>query len=108
VKCASYLYQGISLVLIDIVTGRQANLHNEVVQVMKNEARFLLPSTLNLYAVAYRPVHRRQEAVIDLWPAPLSLGQALPTQPLFLDDQLCLPVDLEATYMEACRRLKLV
>jgi hypothetical protein len=108
VKCASYLYQGISLVLVDIVTGRQANLHNEVVQVMKNEARFLLPSTLNLYTVAYRPVHRRQEDVIDLWPAPLSLGQALPMQPLFLDDQLCLPVDLEATYMEACRRLKLV
>src|SRR5207245_8271579 len=27
VKCASYLYQGISLVLVDIVTNRQANLH---------------------------------------------------------------------------------
>jgi hypothetical protein len=108
VKCASYLYQGIGLVIIDIVTSRPGILHNEIVQVMENDARFLLPPTLNLYAIAYRPVRRRQEDVIDLWPATLSLGQPLPTLPLFLADELCLPLDLEATYMEACRRLKLI
>jgi hypothetical protein len=108
VKCASYLYQGIGLVLIDIVTSRPGILHNEIVRVMENDAGFLLPPTLNLYTVAYRPVRRRQEDTIDLWPATLSLGQPLPTLPLFLGEELCLPVDLEATYMEACHRLKLV
>src|SRR5690349_17321078 len=29
-KCAGYLYQGISLIIIDIVTNRRANLHNEI------------------------------------------------------------------------------
>src|SRR5262245_46650138 len=29
-KCASYLHQGLSLVVIDIVTDRRANLHNEI------------------------------------------------------------------------------
>jgi hypothetical protein len=108
VKCASYLYQGIGLVLLDIVTNRSAILHNEIVEVMKNDTPFALPPTQNLYAVAYRPVRRRQKEVINLWPTTLSLGQPPPTLPLFLGEDLCLPVDLEATYMEACQRLKLV
>jgi Protein of unknown function (DUF4058) len=108
IKCASYLYQGIGLVVIDIVTTRTAILHNEIVQVMENDSRFLLPTTPSLYAVAYRAVRRRQEDVIDLWPATLSLGEPLPTLPLFLDEGFCLPIDLEASYMEACHRLKLI
>jgi hypothetical protein len=108
VNCASYLYQGIGLVLIDIVTTRHANLHNEIVEVMRNDARFVLPQTVNLYAVAYRPVRRKQEDAIDLWPVSLALEETLPTLPLFLGEELCQPVDLEITYMEACRRLKLI
>ena len=29
-KCASYLAQGVSLIVVDIVTNRRANLHNEI------------------------------------------------------------------------------
>ena len=32
VKCASYLCRGISLIVIDIVTSRRANLHDEILQ----------------------------------------------------------------------------
>src|SRR5438105_6417049 len=81
VKCASYLYQGISLVLVDIVTNRQANLHNEIVGVMENDARFLMNAAISLYAVAYRPARRRQEDDSDLWQPTRSLGQPLPTWP---------------------------
>ena len=34
VKCASYLCQGISLIVIDIVTSRRENLHNEIMQIL--------------------------------------------------------------------------
>jgi hypothetical protein len=108
VKSASYLYQGISLVVVDIVTNRQANLHNEIVRVMEKDASFLLAPTWNLYAVAYRPVRRQEQDMIDLWPTPVSLGEALPQLPLYLGAELCVLVDLETTYLEACRRLKLV
>lgn len=108
VKCANYLYQGISAVVIDIVTNRHANLHNEIVRVMENEVRFLLDPVPRLYAVAYRPVRRGEQEEALFWPYPLSLGQTLPTVPLFLGEELCLPVDLEATYAETCQRLKLV
>ena len=33
---------------------------------------------------------------------PLSLGGSLPTLPLWLQADLCLPLDLEATYRSAC------
>jgi hypothetical protein len=61
-----------------------------------------------LYAAAYRPVRREEKEEIDLWAASLALGQALPVLPLALNWELCLPVDLEATYMDACRRRRLV
>src|SRR5437899_5287812 len=32
IKCASYLHQGGSLIIIDIVTSRRANLHNESIR----------------------------------------------------------------------------
>ena len=40
-KCASYLHQGIALVLIDIVTSRRANLHYETMRVRDAAEEFL-------------------------------------------------------------------
>jgi hypothetical protein len=108
VKCASYLVQGISLILIDIVTSRQANLHNEIMQLLKHPASSHLPAEATLYAVAYRPVVRGKLEQIDVWPATLALGQPLPTMPLGLNAELCLPLDLEATYTVACQRRRLL
>lgn len=103
-KCASYLYQGISLIVVDIVTERLANLHNETMRLMEAGARFHLPEDVRLYAVAYRPVRRDQKEEIDLWPATFAIGDALPVLPLVLNQDLSLPVDLEATYTVACRK----
>jgi hypothetical protein len=108
IKCASYLYQGVGLVVIDIVTSRLANLHNEIVRLTEGQASFLLPETTSLYAVAYRPWRHGGRDDIDVWPATLALGEALPTLPLALECSLCVPLDLEATYMDACRRRRLV
>src|SRR5204863_3659080 len=35
-KSASYLYQGISVIIVDIVTNRRGNLHNEILRVMES------------------------------------------------------------------------
>jgi hypothetical protein len=105
VKCASYLAQGVSLVIIDIVTSRQVNLHNELLRLLGHGEA--LPAEVLLYAVAYRPIVRAQAEQIEVWPAPLSLGQPLPVLPLALNAELCLPLDLETTYEAACRRRRL-
>jgi hypothetical protein len=106
-KCASYLYQGISLVLIDIVTNRRANLHNDMMRVMAAPAEWELPADMELYAVAYRPVRRQERPEVDFWPVACALGAPLPQMPLRLTGDLFVPVDFEATYQETCRRRRL-
>jgi len=105
-KCASYLHQGIGLIVADIVTDRQANLHNELVELLEKGDEFLLPSA-TLYATAYRPVRRRTGDQIEIWFATLAVGQALPVLPLALDKGICVPLDLEATYTEARQHSRL-
>ena len=107
IKCASYLCQGVSLIVVDIVTSRQANLHNEMMQLTGQGDEFMRSADETLYAIAYRPVVRDQLEQIDAWPVTLAVGEPLPTLPLFLNAELALPLDLEATYAAACQRRRL-
>ena len=106
-KCASYLHEGIALIIIDVVTGRRPNLHNEVMTLLSGGETTRLAAEVTLYAVAYRPVRREGRSEVDGWPAALALGEELPTLPLALNAEVSLPVDLEATYTDACRRRRL-
>ncbi|MFO0926532.1 MAG: DUF4058 family protein [Gemmataceae bacterium] len=103
-KCASYLQDGVGLVVVDVVTGRHANLHDELIRLLEQDDRYRFPSAAPLYAVAYHPIRRADDDQIDLWPFPLAVGVPLPTVPLPLRGGPVLPLDLEATYTEA--RLK--
>jgi hypothetical protein len=107
IKCASYLHQGVSLIIVDIVTSRRANLHNEIIQLLPSAQGAEMPAHAALYAVAYRPVLRGERAEIDIWPATFAVGDPLPTLPLRLTGDLFVPVDFEASYQEACRRRRL-
>jgi hypothetical protein len=106
-KLAGYLHQGISLVLVDVVTTRKANLHNDLMRQLSAEPRCELPAGIDLYAVAYRPVSRGDRTEADLWPHPLAVGRPLPSLPLRLTGDLFVPVHLETSYQEACRRRRL-
>lgn len=106
-KCASLLFQGVSLIVVDIVTDRLANLHNETMRVMEADEKFFLPAEFGLYAVAYRPIIRGEKEEIDLWPTPLALGGSLPILPLALNAELVLPVDFETTYADMCKQRRL-
>ena len=107
-KCASLLYQGVSVVIVDIVTNRRANLHDEILSLMEADPAFKLPEEANLYAVAYRPVVRNEQPEVDLWKETFEVGDALPTLPLRLTGDLFVPIDLERTYTESCRRRRLL
>ena len=106
-KCASYLYEGISVIIVDIVTNRRANLHNEILDLMEADAGLRLPPESRLYAVAYRPIRRGEGDQIDVWRSSLDLGGVLPMLPLGLTAELAIPVDFEAAYAETCRRKRL-
>jgi hypothetical protein len=103
-KCAAYLQRGIGLMIVDIVTSRHANLHDDLMTLLGHSAGSTFPTPTHLYATAYRPAHREERNEIDLWREPLALGQALPTLPLAVRGLGCLPIDLEGTYTEARKR----
>jgi hypothetical protein len=82
VKCVGYLQQGSSVVVVDTVTTRRADLHAAILSLLGVEASAPV-APLSLSAVAYRAVGREEETQqLLVWPAPLALGQPLPTLPL--------------------------
>jgi hypothetical protein len=99
-KCAAYLQAGVGLVVVDVVTERSADLHRDLLTRLGAADAGAGPE---LYAAAYRPVERGGISVLDVWHEPLTLGQLLPTVPLWLRGGLCLPVDLQTTYDRTCR-----
>ncbi len=105
-KCASYLSRGMGLIVIDVVTSRKANLHNEMVDLLGLDVG-KMSDEASIYTVAYRPLQQQDADRVESWPVALTLGQPLPIMPLSLRADLCLPLDLEAAYVEACQRRRL-
>jgi hypothetical protein len=106
-KCVAYLQRGIGLIIVDIVTARSGNLHQDLLEMLGQAGTAVLPAGTALYAVAYRPAQRKESNQLDLWPVPLAVGQPLPLLPLALRGAFFVPVDLEATYSETRQRCRL-
>src|SRR5262249_56586710 len=64
-KCAAYLQRGIGLIVVDIVTSRHANLHDDLMALLGHREGFTFPTATPIYATAYRPVHRAERNEID-------------------------------------------
>lgn len=101
-KCASYLQQGVGLVIVDLVTVRHASLHDDLAGFLGGDGQG--PMGKGLYVSAYRPVRSKDAEHHDVWLAELFVGSPLPTMPLALRRGPTLPLDLDAPYREACRR----
>ncbi len=104
-KCEAYLQQGLGVIIVDVVTGRMANLHTELVQ--RLSATSLSSSQASLYTTAYRVVTHQGRPSVDMWPHTLEIGHPLPTLPFWLRGDICLPVDLNTTYELTCREQRI-
>ena len=107
-KCAGLLQRGVSVVILDVVTSRRSNLHNQLLSALRISGASLLPSGVSIYASAYRPVLRDDRTELDVWAEPCVVGRPVPTMPLRLTGDLIVPVEFEAVYQEICQRRKLV
>jgi hypothetical protein len=82
-KCLNDLNAGIGLIIVDVVTHRRANLHDQMARLMVGNApRF--PGGPSTYAAAYRPFRRGDEEKVSVWPVTLTVGGPLPVLPLWL------------------------
>jgi hypothetical protein len=105
-KCAAYVQQGVGLVLVDVVTDRHANLHDELLDRLHAAAD--VPLAGDLYATAYRCIKHEEQPNVEVWQESLSVGKVLPSLPLWLRGNLCLRVDLAASYERTCREQRIL
>ncbi|HYH66869.1 MAG TPA: DUF4058 family protein [Urbifossiella sp.] len=106
-KVAAYLQRAVSVVVVDVVTERAANLHDDLVQQLQLADGFAWQSPTGLSAVSYRVVRENGAERLDGWPFALALGEPLPTVPLWLNPVLAVPLELEPTYEETCDALRI-
>lgn len=104
-KCAAYLRERVGLVLVDVVTDRRGNFHAGLLELLAPDAPPDPPA--DLYAAAYRMSRQDGQWRLDTWPASLAVGQPLPRLALWLAGELPIPIDLEETYEETSRVLRL-
>jgi Protein of unknown function (DUF4058) len=98
-KCAGLLREQVSVVIVDVVTTRTQSLYVELLDMIGHSDP---APTAPLYSVACRLTKRDKEWALETWPHALVLGQPLPTLPLWLADNLAVPLELEASYEQSC------
>lgn len=72
-KCVGFLQQGASLVLVDVVTTRTANLHNEIALLL-GAPEVAMPEAVSLYVAAWRPLVDGGTPSVDIWTMPCEVG----------------------------------
>ena len=107
VTCASYVQQGVAVVIVDVVTERTANLQAALVDILGFAQPLAWCAPASLYAVAYRPTQSAAVQRLEVWPEALAVGAPLPTMPLWLSGELCLPLALEESYRATCAALRI-
>ena len=106
-KVAALLRQDVCVAVVDIVTLHRTNLYVELLGQL-GHADPALATPHDTYAVTLRgrkPPRRR--GLLDAWYYPMTVGQPLPTIPLWLSPTLRIDLPLESGYQEVCRLLRI-
>jgi hypothetical protein len=106
-ECAGLLRERVSVVVVDVVTTRTPNLYAEFLDLIGQSDPILAPEPPALYTAACRMTKRSDEWVLETWMQALNLGQPLPTVPLWLADNLAVPLELEESYEQSCSILNI-
>jgi hypothetical protein len=104
-KCHVLLQQQVNVVIVDPVTTPSGNLFAELAQRIGANP----PATANdsVYAVSMRLVSVRRRVRVETWEHTLEVGARLPTLPLWITDSRYVPLELERTYQETCKGLRI-
>ncbi len=107
-KVAALLHKDVCVSVIDLVSVRQANLYAEVLAWFGGADPQLAATAVPMYAVTLRGRHApKRRGQLDAWFYPLTVGQPLPTLPIWLADDLRVLLPLEPSYQETCRLLRI-
>lgn len=106
-KCAALLEQQVTVAIVDLVTVRDFNLYGEVLELLGQTDSSLGTEPPPLYAVSCRWRPTGATRMLETWNHPLTVGQPLPTLPLWLTETFAVPLELEESYEQTCRDLRI-
>lgn len=106
-KCFNLLSKGVCLSIIDLVTIRQFNLYRELLTLLNQSDPSFGSDAPPTYAVTCRKRESSRGSKLDVWSSALVVGRPLPSLPIWLSETLPLTLDLESSYEETCRVLKI-
>src|SRR5579862_4870635 len=81
-KCAALLQKGVAVSIVDLVTVRHFNLYAEVLAFLGHNDPTLSDPPPPIYATSCRFV-KKQKMILEAWSHILTVGQPLPTLPLW-------------------------
>lgn len=106
-KCAGLLQKRVCVSIVDLVTTRHFNLYTDLLDLMQRSDPAFSPTPPSTYAVTCRGIKVNHKPRFQTWAYPLEVGQKLPTLPIWLTENLSVSLDLEASYEETCRALRI-
>jgi hypothetical protein len=106
-KCLALLQNQVSVAVVDLITTRNFNLYAEMLERIGQADPGLGTEPPGLYAAACRPRRTGEAWLLEGWAHPLAPGRPLPTLPLWLAEDFAVPLDLEESYEETCRILRI-
>jgi len=107
-KCAALLKARVSVVIVDLVTTKQFNLYADLLELLgRSDPGLGRDKPSAIYVAACRWTGTNGAGRLQTWSQTLAIGQTLPTLPLWLADKLAVKLELEPTYEETCRALRI-
>jgi hypothetical protein len=106
-KCAALLQQGVCVSLVDLVTTRNFNLYCDLLTLVERSDPAFKTMPPSVYAVTCRCRKTRGVSKLETWAHRLVVGQPLPTLPIWLSEDSNVSLELEASYEETCRVLRI-
>ncbi len=103
-KCAALLKRGVCVSIVDIVTSSRASLYDGLLVELGWPDRI---AGDGIYVANLRDHRADSRRLLDIWYYRIAVGEPLPTLPLWIDDKLAVPLELDASYEAACRAIRL-
>jgi len=105
-KCANLLRKGVCVSIVDLITIRHANLYVELLSLIGCADPEFASGAPPIYAVTCRRRLVNRKSRVETWSHRLAVDEPLPSLPIWLNEESMVTLDLEASYEQTCRTLR--
>ena len=106
-KVAALLKHDVCVSIVDVVSTSGYNLYAELIRFLESTDPALGDPPVPIYAVTLRMRYVDQRRIMDNWYHPLTIGESLPTLPIWLKESWAVSLGLESSFDETCETLRI-